>query len=298
MWSTNSAKRVVVGCAACALVSLVASQVADAQSHEPLRTSRISDSRPHEEPRSQAPASHEALGAGDVVRVSVFQNPELNTEARISERGAINFPLIGEVVIGGLSPEDAAAQIAQRLASGKFVIRPQVNLSVVEVRSRQVSVLGQVAKPGRYPLDGVSDKLTDVLALAGGITPGGDDNVVVMLNRNGKATRTSIDVPAMYKTGDMSHNVRLENGDVIYVERAPQFYVSGEVQRAGAYRLEPDMTVMQALSVGGGLTARGTLRGLEIQRRMPDGQIHDVNPVRLTDLVEPNDVILVRERIF
>ena len=285
--------RLVLTWAACALAALSASQLADAQSREKLRTSQITDARPHE-----AVTPNETLGEGDVVRISVFQSPELNTEARISERGEINFPLIGEVLIGGLTPADAGARIAQRLSAGKFVVRPQVNLSVIEVRSRQVSVLGQVGKPGRYPLDGVSDKLTDVLALAGGINPGGDDNVVVMLNRNGKASRTLIDVPAMYRSGDMSHNMRLENGDVIYVERAPQFYVYGEVQRAGGYRLEPDMTVMQALSVGGGLTARGTLRGLEIQRRMPDGQIHELGPVRLTDLVEPNDVILVRERLF
>jgi polysaccharide export outer membrane protein len=285
----RSTKRVVVGCAAYALAALSASPLADAQSHETLRTSQITDARAH---------ANETLGEGDVVRISVFQNPDLTTEARISDRGAINFPLIGEVAIGGLTPADAEARIAQQLSRGKFVVRPQVNLTVVEVRSRQVAVLGQVGKPGRYPLDGVSDRLTDVLALAGGITPGGDDNVVVMINRNGKASRTLIDVPAMYRTGDMSRNVRLENGDVIYVERAPQFYVSGEVQRAGAYRLEPDMTVMQAVSVGGGLTARGTLRGLEIQRRMPDGQIHELSPVRLTDLVEPNDVILVRERLF
>ena len=287
------AKRVALGCAAYSLATLSASQVADAQSHETLRASQITDARAHE-----ALGSHETLGEGDMVRISVFQNPDLTTEARISEHGAINFPLIGEVVIGGLTPADAEARIAQRLSLGKFVVKPQVNLSVVEVRSRQVSVLGQVGKPGRYPLDGVSDRLIDVLALAGGINPGGDDNVVVMLNRNGKPTRTSIDVPAMYRTGDLSHNVRLENGDVIYVERAPQFYVYGEVQRAGSYRLEPDMTVMQALSVGGGLTARGTLRGLEIQRRMPDGQVHELSSVRLSNLVEPNDVILVRERLF
>ena len=155
-----------------------------------------------------------------------------------------------------------------------------------------------MGRPGRYPLDDVGNNLIDVLALAGGITPGGDDNVVVMLNNHGKPSRTSIDVPAMYRTGDMSHDIRLENGDVIYVERAPQFYIYGEVQRAGAYRLEPDMTVMQALSVGGGLTARGTLHGLEIQRRMPDGQIRDLREVRPTDAVQPNDVILVRERLF
>src|SRR5207248_4179461 len=242
--------------------------------------------------------SNELLGDGDTVRITVFQNPDLTTEARIPERGAINFPLIGEVVIGGLAPSDAEARIAQQLARGKFVVRPQVNLTVLQVRSRQVSVLGQVGRPGRYPLDDVGNNLIDVLALAGGITPAGDDNVVVMLNRNGKPSRTSVDVPAMYRSGDMSHNLRLENGDVIYVERAPQFYIYGEVQHAGAFRLEPDMTVMQALSVGGGLTTRGTLRGLQIHRRMPDGQIQDLGSVRLTDVVQPNDVILVRERLF
>ena len=262
MWS---AKRVVVGCAY-ALATVCASQVADA-------------------------VSHDILGEGDVVRISVFQNPDLTTEARISGHGAINFPLIGEVIIGGLAPSDAEARIAQQLSRGKFVVRPQVNLTVLQVRSRQVSVLGQVGRPGRYPLDDVGNNLIDVLALAGGITPGGDDNVVVMLNRNGKPSRTSVDVPAMYRSGDMSQNLRLENGDVIYVERAPQFYIYGEVQHAGAFRLEPDMTVMQA-------EGAGTLRGLQIHRRMPDGQIQDLGSVRLTDVVQPNDVILVRERLF
>src|SRR5437762_12921215 len=166
MWS---AKRVVVGCAY-ALATVCASQVADA-------------------------VSHDILGEGDVVRISVFQNPDLTTEARISGHGAINFPLIGEVIIGGLAPSDAEARIAQQLARGKFVVRPQVNLSVLQVRSRQISVLGQVGRPGRYPLDGVSSTLTDVLALAGGISPGGDDNVVVLRDNHGKPSRAPIDVP-------------------------------------------------------------------------------------------------------
>jgi polysaccharide export outer membrane protein len=241
--------------------------------------------------------SRDLLGEGDVVRITVFQNPDLTTEARLSERGAINFPLIGQVVIGGLTPAGAEARIAQQLSVGKFVSRPQVNLTVLTVRSRQVSVLGQVGRPGRYALDGVNSRLTDILAEAGGITPTGDDNVVVMLSRDGKTTRTTIDLPGMYRNGDLSNNVRLENGDTIYVERAPQFYVYGEVQRAGAYRVEPKMTVMQALSVGGGLTPRGTLRGLEIQRRTADGQTRTID-VRPTDTVQADDVIRVRAALF
>jgi polysaccharide export outer membrane protein len=241
--------------------------------------------------------SRDLLGEGDVVRITVFQNPDLATEARLSEKGTINFPLIGEVVIGGLTPAGAEARIAQRLSVGKFVTRPQVNLTVLTVRSRQVSVLGEVGRPGRYALDNVNNRVTDVLAEAGGITPTGDEHVVVMLNRNGKTTRTTIDLSGMYRNGDLSNNVQLENGDSIYVERASQFYIYGEVQRSGAYRLEPNMTVMQALSVGGGLSPRGTLRGLEIQRKTADGKTRTID-VRPSDTVQADDVIRVRAALF
>jgi polysaccharide biosynthesis/export protein len=239
----------------------------------------------------------ELLGAGDSVRVTVFQNPDLTTEARISERGTISVPLIGEVVIAGLTPEGAAARVADRLTSGKFVVNPQVSLTVQQVRSRQVSVLGEVAKPGRYALDDVSNSLTDVLARAGGISGEGDDNVVVVRTVNGKETRTAIDVPEMYRSGDMSRDMHLQNGDVIYVKHAPQFYLYGEVQKAGAYRLQSQMTVMQAISVGGGLTPRGTLRGLKVQRRTSGGQV-ETEAVHPTDLVRADDVIVVKERLF
>src|SRR5712671_5339961 len=186
--------------------------------------------------------SREALGEGDSVRITVFQNPDLTTETRISERGTITFPLIGEVAIAGLTPAGAEARIARQLIEGKFVLKPQVSLNVVRVRSRQVSVLGQVVHPGRYPLDDTSSSLTDLLALAGGSGPSGDDNVIVMVTRNGKTAKLEINVPTMYRTGDLSQNLQLENGDTIFVQRAPVFYIYGEVQRAGAYRIEPLMT--------------------------------------------------------
>jgi len=241
--------------------------------------------------------SREILGGGDSVRITVFQNPDLTTETRISERGTITFPLIGEISLAGLTPAGAEARIAKQLIEGKFVLKPQVSLNVVRVRSRQVSVLGQVARPGRYALDDTSSRLTDILALAGGISPSGDDNVTVMITRNGKTAKLDIDVPTMYRTGDLSRNVQLENGDAIFVQRAPVFYIYGEVQRAGTYRLEPAMTVMQALSVGGGVTQRGTDRGLKIRRRTPDGEFHTID-ARLTEMLQPDDVIYVRESLF
>jgi len=241
--------------------------------------------------------SRETLGEGDSIRITVFQNPDLTTETRISERGTITFPLVGEIALAGLAPVDAEARIADKLIKGKFVLKPQVSLNVIRVRSRQVSVLGQVARPGRYPLDDTSSNLTDILALAGGVSPTGDDNVTVMVTRNNKTAKLEINVPSMYRTGDLSRNLQLENGDTIFVQRAPVFYIYGEVQRAGSYRLEQAMTVMQALSLGGGVTPRGTDRGLKIRRRAPDGTFQAVD-ARLTDPVQPDDVIYVRESLF
>jgi polysaccharide export outer membrane protein len=247
---------------------------------------------------SQSPSpSREALGEGDAVRITVFQNPDLTTETRISERGTITFPLVGEVAIGGLTPAGAEARIARQLTEGKVMLKPQVTLNVVRVRSRQVSVLGLVARPGRYPLDDVSSNLTDILALAGGVSPGADDTVTVVLNREGKALKEEIDVPAMYRTGNMARNIRLENGDTVYVGRAPQFYIYGEVQRAGAYRVEPQMTVQQAISVGGGMTPRGTLRGLKIDRKKPDGGLQQIE-AKLSDTLQPEDVVYVSWSVF
>ena len=255
-------------------------------------------SRPAAEaPRPAVDAARETLGPGDTVRITVFQNPDLTTEARLSERGTIVFPLVGEVALGGRTPTEAGTQIADRLKQGQFLKNPQVNVAVTQVRSRQVSVLGHVSKPGRYPLDDASSRLTDLLALAGGVAATGDDVVTVMLTRGGTVTKHQIDVPAMYRNGDLKSNITVEAGDTIYVQPAPVFYIYGEVQRAGSYRLQPNMVVMHALSLGGGLTPRGTERGMLIQRRMPDGTARKVE-ARPNDPVQPDDVIYIRESLF
>jgi len=241
--------------------------------------------------------TRELLGAGDTIRVTVFQNPDLTTEARISEQGTIAFPLLGEIALAGQRPVDAGARIADQLRRGRLITNAQVNVSVVQLRSRQVSVLGQVVRPGRYALDDTSSRLVDILAVAGGISPTGDDIVVVTGTRDGKTTRQEIDVPAMYRTGNVSRNIELQNGDTVFVQRAPVFYIYGEVQRSGAYRLEPATSVMNALSLGGGLTVRGTSRGVRIHRKMSDGTIQKLD-ANLTDAVQANDVIYIRESLF
>src|SRR4249920_870546 len=111
-------------------------------------------------------AQSDKLGIGDAIRVTVFQQPDMTTEARISEKGTVNVPLIGEQKVAGKSSADAGTQIAAALKEGKYLKDPQVQITLVTLRSRQVSVLGQVARPGLYPLDDTSLGITQVLAAA------------------------------------------------------------------------------------------------------------------------------------
>src|SRR4051812_40041266 len=138
----------------------------------------------------------EVLGAGDTVRISAFRYPELTTETRISDQGKVNVPMIGQVTLQGLTPDQAAALIAERMKKGNFILNPQIDVTVLEARSRQVSVLGFVTRPGRYILDGTSAKLTDVLAMAGGLVPAAADTAVVKRTRGEKSESLNVDLAA------------------------------------------------------------------------------------------------------
>jgi polysaccharide export outer membrane protein len=250
--------------------------------------------------RAQAPAAaanEYRLGAGDVVRISVYQNPDLALETRISEAGTISYPLLGSVRIGGSTVAMAEKTIADGLRSGNFVKQPQVSLVVTQVRGNQASVLGQVNKPGRYPIEVTDMRLSDLLAVAGGINPAGADTLTLVGTRDGKPFRKVIDLPTLFRADNRADDVAVRNGDVVYVERAPMVYIYGEVQRPGALRLERNMTVMQALASGGGLNLRGTEKGLRVHRRDADGKLQVIEP-KMDDLLLEGDVVYVRESLF
>ncbi|WP_234406256.1 polysaccharide export protein EpsE [Methylobacillus glycogenes] len=236
------------------------------------------------------------LGAGDVLKISVFEQPDLSLEVRVSESGSITYPLIGEVRVGGGTVAAAEQRIATMLEKGGFLKSAHVNIIVAQLQSLQVSILGQVNRPGRYPIDSAKT-LADVLALAGGVSPEGGDLITLVHNVDGKAVRDQIDLADMMRTGDLSKNIRVAGGDIIYVERFDKFYIYGQVQRASHYRLEHEMTVLQALSVGGGLSPRGTEKGVKIKRRDASGHI-EVITAKHDDLIKPNDVIYVQESFF
>ncbi|HMC16017.1 MAG TPA: polysaccharide export protein EpsE [Albitalea sp.] len=242
-------------------------------------------------------AAEHVLGAADVIRVTVFQNPELSVETRISEQGVISYPLLGNVALAGLSVSQGEQKIAKALRDGGFVLKPQVSILLLQIRSALVSVLGQVAKPGRYPIESTNSKVSEIIASAGGVVPGGADVVSLSGTRNGKPIKFEVDLPAILQAGKTELDMVVANGDILFVDRAPFLYVHGEVQRPGMTRLERGMTVMQALAASGGLTQRGTERGLRINRRDPNGNVRVIEP-KMNDFVERDDVIYVRESMF
>jgi polysaccharide export outer membrane protein len=237
-----------------------------------------------------------ALSTGDLVRVTVYDHPDLTTETRVSENGAILFPLVGEVPLGGTTAKDASGRIARLLESGGFLKAAQVNVVVLEFKGQEVSVLGMVNRPGKFPLQKAS-KITDILAVAGGVQANGADTLVLLTNRDGKAQRKEIDLLALFQEGGDNLNVDIANNDILYVPREPRFYIYGEVQRPGLFRLEKNMSVVQALSVGGGLNARGTQKGIRLMRRGVDGAMQTLE-VQLSDMLKPDDVLFVKESLF
>ncbi|MEI7445192.1 MAG: polysaccharide export protein EpsE [Burkholderiales bacterium] len=237
------------------------------------------------------------LGAGDAIRIQVFQNPDLTVEARVSEAGVISFPLLGALRIGGLSPTAVERLIAQRLRDGKFLQNPQVTVNVTTFRSQQVSVLGNVARPGRYPLETTGMRLSEVLSLAGGIAPTGADEVVLVTQRSGKPMRLEIDLVDMFASGDLSKDPQMQAGDVIYVNRSPQYYIYGQVTRPGMYEVDRGLTLAQAIAKGGGLTLRGTDRNVRVHRRYGNKQVQILEP-KLDDPIRPGDLVFVRESVF
>jgi polysaccharide export outer membrane protein len=240
------------------------------------------------------------LGAGDVVRVVVYQNVDLTLETRVSETGVISYPLLGNVRIGGLGVSAAEKLIADGLKNGNFVKEPQVTIVLLQVRGNQASVLGQVNRPGRYPIETADMRMTDLLANAGGVATTGGDQVVLTGTRDGKPLRLEIDLPSVFgPNSDQGriNDVLVQNGDVLWVDRAPIVYIYGEVQRPGPMRLERGMTLMQVLASGGGLTQRGTERGIRVHRKGADGKVQIVQS-SMDDVVKDGDVVYVKDSLF
>ena len=252
-------------------------------------------------PRVAAQTNY-VLGPQDVVTVIVFGEPDLSRKFTIEQDGTFTFPLIGRVTARGLSPRALEQEIRKRL-TGDFLKDPQVSVSVETYRSQKILVMGEVQSPSEYQLTGDMTLLA-AIARAGSLTRmAGREAVIVRTppkrpGSNGEPVEPQIirvDLVEL-QAGNMALNVPLQDGDTINVPKAQSVFVSGQVKNPGGYAVEPGMTVLQVLSLAGGVTDRGSTGRVQILRTV-DGKQKEIK-AKLTDKVQPGDTIVVKERIF
>jgi polysaccharide export outer membrane protein len=232
------------------------------------------------------PASGQAAGAApqeyrvgpkDVLRVTVWGHEDLSRQVVIGADGTFQFPLIGDVKAGGLTP-GAVEAVLRDLLGKDYLVNPQVSVAVQEYRSQRVFVLGEVEKPGTYALTGQTT-LLDILSQAGGPRKeAGRQTVVVRFPSSDgpvvPGAAGSVTLRANLKRlldGEASENIALQNGDTVYVPKLTSFFVLGEVQRQGAYAMEKETSALEAVTLAGGFSERAAPSGAKILRKGPDG---------------------------
>lgn len=238
------------------------------------------------------------IGNGDEVRITVFGQPELTAETQVGAQGTVQVPLLGNLTIAGKNSADAAQMIAGRYEAGNFLKNAQVNVLITKYRSQVVAILGRVNSPGKLVLEGPTS-LTQALAWAGGIAPSGSERLILTRTlANGRIERTEYDLQQMLNyAAEQLPTVWLKDGDTIYVPHAGRFYINGEVHSPGMYPLDRTLNIRQALSAGGGPTARASDSKVKVFRQAPDGSVQELT-AQPNDLVMDGDVLVVRESLF
>ena len=244
------------------------------------------------------------IGPQDLLSIAVFDQADLGGKYAVELDGSFTFPLIGRVQAGGMTIRDFEAELKTRLADGYFR-NPQVTVAVEQYRSQRVFVTGEVRNPGAYALTG-DMTLIEALAKAGSTTPNASDEVLVVRGAKGSDQAVSPDAEGretvrlnlqqLQSGAATAQNVDLRDGDTIYVARAELTYVLGQVKNPGSYPIRSDTTVLQALSLAGGVTPTGAMNRTRIIRT--GGETTSEIKAKLTDIVQPGDTIMVPERFF
>jgi polysaccharide export outer membrane protein len=210
------------------------------------------------------------IGAGDLIEVSLYGMPDFKTDVRVSSAGEISLPMLGTVAVGGLSVEQAGLVIERKLTEKGLFNDPHVTVFEKEYATQGISVLGEVQKPGIYPLLG-SRKLFDAISAAGGTTPKAGRYVLITRRDD---PQHSVRVPLLTGAPEsMENNVTVEPGDTILVSKAGVVYVVGDVRQPGGFVMEngKDITVLQAVALAQGVGPNAALNGAKLVRKTPEG---------------------------
>ena len=255
-------------------------------------------------PAQSQSAGDYQIGPQDVLTIQVFDQADLGGKYTVETDGTFSFPLIGRVKAAGMTLRAFEVELKAKLADGYFR-NPQVTVGVEQYRSQRVFVMGEVRAPGPVPLTG-GMTLIEALSRAGSTQPTASGEVAVvrapqgakgplMPNQDSGTEVFRASIRAL-ESGSLSQNIELRDGDTIFVPRAETIYVFGQVKTPGAFGVQKDTTVLQALSLAGGVTENGAMNRVRIVRIVA-GVKKEIR-VNLTDIVRAGDTIIVPERYF
>jgi polysaccharide export outer membrane protein len=246
------------------------------------------------------------VGAQDVLTITVYDQPDMSGKFKVEADGTFTFPLIGRVTASGQTLRTIETDLKKRLSDG-YLRNPQVTVGVETYQSQRIFIMGEVRSPGSYALTG-DMTLIEALSRAGSTTAQASDEVLIVRPKVGAAAGGPV-LPNQtadseiirvnvreLQAGSLSQNVSLRDGDTLVVPKAQAVYVFGQVRQPGAYPAEKGTTVLQALSLAGGVTDRGSTSRLVIVRTV-DGKKKELK-AKLADTVEPGDTLIVKERFF
>lgn len=248
-------------------------------------------------PRPAALAQEYTVGDGDVLKINVYENEDLNTTVRVTADDTIRVPLLGEVSVRDLTVSGVARKLEALFADG-YLVSPQVDVFIEEHRSKNAIILGQINRPGQYELRGAITFL-EFVSKAGGLTDKAGSTATIKRRSPDEPGKDKIviDLDRLIKEGDTSQNILIQDGDNIYISKADNFYVTGEVTEPGAYQLEPGMTVIKAIARAQGFTEIAQKNKVRIIRER-DGKKEVLEDVSMDEKVLPEDVIVVPESFF
>ncbi|MFP4446872.1 MAG: SLBB domain-containing protein [Desulfosudaceae bacterium] len=247
-------------------------------------------------PAAAADSQNYQLGEGDVLTITVYEQPDLKTTVRVSGNGMVSLPLLGQVSVNNLSVKELEEKIEGLLADG-YIVNPQVNIFIDDFRSRKVTILGEVKKPGVYEIQGRTT-LLELISQADGLNRDATDTAVIQ-HRSAPETEppVRIDLSRLMEEGQAAGNIEVRDGDHVYIPKKEVFYVSGQVKNPDVYNYEKGLTVIKALTMAGGPNDKAAPSRTRIIRTR-DGQEHLIKDVSMDKVVRPNDVIVVPESYF
>lgn len=242
------------------------------------------------------------IGPGDLLRITILRESELDQRVRVLDSGDAALALVGKVPLAGLTPAQAAARIGDQYRDGKYLLHPEVSVFVEEFATATVTILGQVAHPGTVHL-AAPRSLIDVLSLAGGLTESADRHIVIERRGHGNEPEQRIRTFLPNRADDaLNANIIVRPGDTVMVPKAGIVYVLGDVAHPGGYVMQNDsqMTVLQAIALAAGASKTASEKHVRLVRNVDgmtqslDLPLRDMERGREPDVpLEANDILYV-----